>query len=155
MSFQIHALAAQQFQHLFPLSDEGLAEHNTRRILVQSKPGYPCRVSLQDAEIREQVILLNYEHQTGATPYRASHAIYVRCGVQQARPVAGAIPESLRHRLISVRAFDASHMMTNADVVEGTTLEQSIVAMFENDEVDYIHLHNAKPGCYAAYVTRA
>ncbi len=46
-------------------------------------------------------------------------------------------------------------MMTNADVVEGTTLEQSIVAMFENDEVDYIHLHNAKPGCYAAYVTRA
>jgi len=57
--------------------------------------------------------------------------------------------------LLSVRAFDASGMMTGADIVEGARLETLIARMLARGSVDCLHLHNAKPGCYAAMVKRA
>ncbi|GMG82330.1 DUF1203 domain-containing protein [Paralimibaculum aggregatum] len=155
MSFQIHALPAAQFSGLFALSDEALAARNMRRMVVRAKPGTPCRVSLADAEIGETVILLNHEHQPAASPYRASHAIFVREGAAQAVPSVGEVPEALATRLLSLRLFDAGHMMIGADVVDGAALPGAIDRAFEDAAVAYIHLHNAGPGCFAAAVTRA
>ena len=59
------------------------------RQTATTKPGFPCRVSLEDAEVGEQLILVNYEHQPSASPYRAAHAIFVRKGVEQAKPGVG------------------------------------------------------------------
>jgi hypothetical protein len=78
MSFQIHALPVETFKPLFGMSEQELARINAARIVVDEKPGYPCRVSLADAEVGETVILLNHEHQPAESPYRASHAIFVR-----------------------------------------------------------------------------
>lgn len=155
MSFQIHALPAEDFAGLFKLSDDELAERNACRQVVQSKPGTPCRVSMADAEVGETVILANYAHQPAQTPYKASHAIFVREGAPQARLAVGEVPEVLRSRLISLRLFDRHHMMIDADVVQGEGLAEAITTAFENDLVSYAHLHNAKPGCFAAAVTRA
>ena len=44
----------------------------------------------------------------------------------------GEIPEQLRKRLLSVRAFDASGMMVDADVIEGRLLEEMIGRFFAN-----------------------
>ena len=55
MGFQISALNVGQFTHLFDLDDEALAKNGVERMVVDSNPGYPCRVSLQDAEIGETV----------------------------------------------------------------------------------------------------
>ena len=155
MSFQIHALPAARFKPLFALSDRELAQSRAIRTVADSNPGYPCRVSLVDAEIGETVILLNFEHQSGDSPYRASHAIFVRENAEQAFPRAGTVPESLETRLISIRAFDQKHHMIDSDVVEGLHLSESIPATFQNPGVAYLHLHNARPGCFAARVTRA
>lgn len=155
VDFRVHALSAAGFQHLFALSDAELRALEARREIVKSKPGAPCRISLEDAEVGEEVILLHYEHQRESSPYRASHAIYVRRGVQQAKPAVNEIPALFAKRLMSVRAFDSSHSMIDADVVPGTELQHAIRTMFHNHAVAYIHLHNAKPGCYAARVTRA
>lgn len=155
MSFQIHALPAEQFKGIFDLSDEELKTQNAWRETVETKPGTPCRISLEDAEVGEEVILLNYFHQSDENPYKACHAIFVRKDVKQAHPKIDEIPSLFRHRVMSVRAFNPIHKMIDADVVEGTELEKSIETMFENPQVSYIHLHNAKPGCYAAKVTRA
>lgn len=155
MSFQIHALSASQFEPLFAMNDIELAKARASRVVVETKPGYPCRVSLADAEIGETVILLNFHHQTGESPYNATHAIFVRQNVEQAFPDIGIVPESIQTRLISVRAFDDKHFMINADVVKGVQLSESIQAIFQDKKVAYLHLHNAKPGCYAARVTRA
>ena len=155
MPFQIHALSADQFHHLFKMTDSELTARNARRQLVNSNPGTPCRVSLKDAEIGEEVILVHYEHQPEDTPYRASHGIFVRQGAQQAFPEQGQVPELFRHRLMSVRGFDKNHLMIDADAVEGVALEETINRLFENSDVEYLHLHNATPGCYAAKVTRA
>ena len=155
MSFQIHALPASEFEPLFKLSDSELKERQATRMIVDAKPGYPCRVSLEDAEIGETIILVNFEHQSGNTPYQATHAVFAREHVQQAFPDVGDIPEVLASRLISIRAFDDKHFMVDADVVDGSCLGEAIPAMLQDAKVAYLHLHNARPGCFAARVTRA
>ena len=61
----------------------------------------------------------------------------------------------LRSRLLSLRAFDRHSMMRAADVVHGSTVEPVIEQMLTDADVEYLHIHNAKPGCYAARVERA
>jgi hypothetical protein len=154
MSFRIHALPQTQFADLFSIPEQDLAAHRAIRRTTDAKPGFPCRVSLTDAEIGETVLLAHFIHQDAETPYRASHAVYVREGVTQAFPEPGEVPDFFAGRLISLRAFDTSHMMTGADVIEGDQLEGAITRMLSDPHVEYLHLHNAKPGCYLARVTR-
>ncbi len=155
MSFQIHALPSTQFEPLFAVSDGELAKVRATRMIVDAKPGYPCRVSLADAEIGETVILVNFEHQSADSPYKATHAIFVRENVEQAFPDVGTVPEVLETRLISIRAFDDNHYMIDADVIDGSNLSESIPVILQDPRVAYLHLHNAGAGCFAARVTRA
>ena len=154
MSFQIHALAHDQFDHLFAMSDAELANERAIRTTVTTSPGYPCRVSLSDASIGETVILVNFEHQANDSPFRSAHAIFVRENIKQARPEIDVVPELFNSRLISIRAFDDKHHIVKADVVDGACLKESIVKIFQHAKIEYLHLHNAKPGCYLAQVTR-
>jgi hypothetical protein len=112
-------------------------------------------VSLEDARVGETVYLLHYTHQAAATPFRASHAIYVREGVACAAVPPGEVPEMIRNRIISLRAFDASGMMVNADLAEGEVVATRIESLFQHPDTDYLHLHFAKQGCFAARVSRA
>lgn len=155
MTFQISALNVDQFSHLFGKDSDTLAQFGAERVVADTVPGYPCRVSLQDAEMGETVLLMNYEHQPASSPYRSSHAIFVREWADEARLDEGEVPMVLRQRLLSVRAFDDSGIMLDADVVDGQQLESLLHAMLANDAVTYLHLHNAKRGCYAARVDRA
>jgi hypothetical protein len=155
MDFQISALPLATFAPLFSLSDAELAKRNIVRQVVKESPGTPCRVSLQDAEPGERVLLLNYEHLPVTSPYRATHAIFVRENAVEAKPQVNEIPEVLGRRLISLRAYDAKGMMRAADVVQGREMRSVIETMFANPDVEYIHAHNAKPGCFAARIDRA
>ncbi len=154
MGFQISALNIDKFSHLFGQDQEALARLGVQRKVVDNNPGFPCRVSLRDAEVGEKVLLMNYEHQPMPTPFRSSHAIFVREWASQAIPDKNEVPEMFRHRLLSVRAFDASGMMIDADVIDGESLESLIEHMLANKSTNNLHIHNAKPGCYAALVER-
>jgi len=147
-------LEFEQFLPLFELSDAALAKIHMRRMIASKKPGYPCRVSLTDAEIGEELLLLPFEHQPAASPYRASGPIFVRKAAVPARIEPAVIPEYVSSRLMSVRAYDASHLMTDAVVCAGTETAAAIERMFRADEVAYIHLHNAKRGCFSCAVNR-
>jgi hypothetical protein len=72
-----------------------------------------------------------------------------------ARLEVNEIPQVARHRLMSVRAFDSNGFMLASDVVEGRDLENKIADFFANESVAYLHLHNAKPGCFSCRVDRA
>lgn len=155
MTFRILALDPAPFVPLFALSDADLAVRAIVRQTVTAKPGSPCRVSLADAEIGETVLLLNYEHLATLSPYRATHAIYVREGVAAAHLPAKAVPEAIARRLISLRAFDAAGMMLAAEVVAGTAVGSALDVAFGNPAVVHVDLHNAAPGCFAARAVRA
>jgi hypothetical protein len=154
MSFQFHALPADQFSSLFKFSDDELANIRARRMTVKSASGYPCRVSLKEANIGEAVMLLNFEHQPVSSPYKSSHAIFVRKNAEQAFPEIGEVPEIFDRRIISLRAFDGKHDLIDADLMNGSGLSEAILTIFKNNEVRYLHLHNAKPGCFLCRVTR-
>jgi len=154
MGFQISALDIEKFSHLFGQDREALARQGVQRMVVDNNPGFPCRVSLRDAEIGEKVLLMNYVHQPMATPFRSSHAIFVREWASPASPDKNEVPKMFRHRLLSVRAFDDAGMMIDADVIDGEKLESLIERMLANQSADNLHIHNAKLGCYAARVER-
>jgi hypothetical protein len=154
MDFRITGLSPEPFRHLYGLSDVALAAVGARRCTVDAKPGFPDRVELRDGEPGETMLLLNFTHQPAASPYRASHAIFVREGAERAFDASNEIPEVLRIRTLSVRAFDQAGDMLDADLVEGRELEGVIERMFQDSAVAYLQLHYAKRGCYAARVDR-
>ena len=154
MSFRISPLPPGEFLHLFELDDRELAALGARRIIVDARPGVPCRVSLADADPGEVAILVPFRHQAVDSPYRASGPIYVRQGAAPAAVAPGEVPEVLRTRLLSVRAYDREHLMIDADVVDGRQLETLVARLFANTAAAYLHVHFARPGCYACRVDR-
>jgi hypothetical protein len=112
-------------------------------------------VTLEDAEPGERVLLVHYVHQPADTPFRASHAVYVREGASRTASFVDEIPASLRARQLSVRAFDATDMMVDADLTDGTNLKALVERLLASDATAYLHVHYAKRGCYAARVDRA
>jgi hypothetical protein len=155
MSFQISGLPVAPFAALFGLSDPELAAHSAVRRTADTSPGFPCRVSMRDAEVGETLLLLNYEHLAVATPYRSRYAIFVRENAYEARVAVNEVPDVLRRRLLSLRAFDSHGMLLEADVADGRVIEPLIGRMLDRPEAAYLHVHNAKPGCFAARVDRA
>lgn len=155
MAFRISGLCPKPFQAFFGLPDDELAALGIKRYSVDAQPGFPDRIEMKDAEVGQRVLLLNHVHQPANTPYRASHAIFVREGAKQAYDAVDQIPESMRIRLLSLRAFSDDGMMIDADVAEGTALEPVIMRMFANPAVSYVHAHNAKQGCYSGRIDRA
>lgn len=154
MSYVITGLDPAPFRHLYGLTGRELAVHGAVRVIADAKPGYPCRVTLEDAEPGAAVLLVNHEHLPVDTPYRSRHAIFVAEGAEQPARYTAAIPEQLRLRLLSVRAFDADDMMIDAEVLDGTELEGEIGRMFADPRAAYLHVHNARRGCFAARVDR-
>ncbi|HEY1724419.1 MAG TPA: DUF1203 domain-containing protein [Steroidobacteraceae bacterium] len=155
MNFRVSGLAVGQFAPLFGLPEEALSARGVVRRIADCTPGFPCRISLRDADVGESVLLLNYEHLPVHSPYRSSHAIFVREFAIEATPAINEIPPVLHKRLLSARGFDDAGMMIEADVVEGSRLRLILDRLFDDARIRYVHLHNAKPGCFAARVDRA
>ena len=154
-SFQFVALPSKQFEPLFGMSDAELRAVNVRRMIADEKPGFPCRVSLADAEVGEIVLLVPFKHHDVSSPYRASGPIIIRRGAGTATPAVNEIPVMFTHRLLSLRAYDAAAMLVGAEIITGRELEIAIRNFLANDTVNYLHIHNARPGCYNCRVVRA
>ncbi len=157
MSYVVTGLPVEPFAPLFGLPDEALAARGVLRRRVDRTPGFPCRVTLQDALPGETVLLLNFEHQSADTAFRSRHAIYVRETAAQTARAVGAAPEALAVRTwLSVRAFDAAGMLLDAEVVPGAALEPAVERLLlARGDVAYLHVHSAGMGCYLARVDRA
>ncbi|HEX4153027.1 MAG TPA: DUF1203 domain-containing protein [Steroidobacteraceae bacterium] len=153
-SFQLSGIPYDSFAPLFALSDPELSRLNARRMFADARPGFPCRVSLADAEIGEELLLLPFEHQPAVSPYRSSGPIFVRKAAVRAVMEPAVVPDYVRTRLMSVRAYDATHQMIEARVVPGTEAAGVIEEMFSRREAAYIHLHNAARGCFSCAVQR-
>ena len=154
MSFVVTGLAPEPFASLCGADEATLAAAGAIRFQVDAKPGFPCRISLEDAEPGETVLLLNHEHQAADTPYRASHAIYVREAAGAQARFENRLPPALADRLLAIRAYDDLDMMIEADVIEGRDAIPLIERLIADPRTAYIHAHNARRGCFAARIDR-
>lgn len=154
MSFRVSGLDPNQFAPLFSVAEAELAARGIHRERVAAKPGAPCRITLDDAETDEVVLLLNYEHQPANSPYRQQGPIFVR---EHGDQFVGfdLIPPALARRPLSLRGFDAAGMMVEAELADGAGAAALIERVFANPHVAYIHAHYARRGCYAALFERA
>ena len=122
--------------------------------VADRKPGYPCRVCLEDAEPGEPMLLFSYSPFNRPRPYRNIGPIFIhgdRCSPYRD---SGAVPSQLRHRLLALRAYDESDLMVGADIVDGTEVEALIQRLFGDSRAKYIHVHNARAGCFACQLER-
>ena len=154
-NFQIKALPGAEFASLFELDNQELEEKGAMRMTVDKKLAFPCRVSLEDGEIGDEVILLAYQHHKTNSPYQSRGPIFVKKNAATAMPAVNEIPKLLLHRLLSIRKYDKNGMMKASLVTEGKFLREVLMESFNNQEIDYVHIHNAKPGCYMCEVIRA
>jgi hypothetical protein len=81
-------------------------------------------------------------------------AIFVRKGDETYDKI-DEVPEQLRQRTLAVRAFDGKGMMVGFELVDGRELETAIGKLLKQANAEYLHIHYAAPGCYAARVDRA
>jgi hypothetical protein len=155
MSFRITGLSPEPFIHLYGMDDATLRAQGVEPCIADSAPGYPDRITLCDAQPGQRVLLLNFVHQPADNPYRASHAIFVLEGATRAHDAVDRVPQALRVRPLSLRAFDRDDRMVDADIVDGIALEGLIERLLGQPRVAYAHAHYARRGCYAALITRA
>lgn len=153
--FQISGLPLEAFTDLLTQDEAELKKLGARRMVADKKPGFPCRVSLVDAEPGEELLLVPFTHHDVNSPYRAAGPIFVRVKARTVKLPVNEIPAMLSSRLLSLRGYDSAGMMVVCDVVEGSELKDVLSRFFEDTRVDYIHIHNARPGCFNCRVDRA
>ncbi len=155
MTYRITGLAPQNFAALIGADDVTLARHHAVRVMATHKPGFPCRITLEDAEPGESLILINHISHDVATPYRSAYAIYIREGADRSAAYIDALPPVFEGRALGLRAFDSEGMLRNAALALPGQADAQIKALFEAQEIAYIDAHNAAHGCFAARVERA
>lgn len=154
MNFIIESLDYKHFEYLSKLNEDELIQKNIVKQLVDKKPSFPCRITLEDAEIGEEVFLLNFVFHAVNSPYKASGPIYIRPHKEQKFCEINEIPSLFLTRIISLRGYNHKQMLIFAEVFEGKELKNKIQKAFENQEIEYLHIHNAKFGCYFAQAKR-
>jgi hypothetical protein len=152
--WRLSGLDPSGFEPFFDLSDAALAKLGALRRIADADFGFPCRVSLEDAPVGAELLLLHHEHHAASSPYRASGPIFVRRGAARKELAAGEVTPYVTRRLISLRAYDRDAIMIDASVREGVDVASALDALFAERNVAYVHLHNAKRGCYSCCASR-
>lgn len=153
MTYRIKGLEPAPFAPLFELDDAQLEARGMTRMTVDT-PNFPCRISLRDCEIGDEVILLNHVSHDGDNPYRASHAIFVSRSAREPAEYADSVPPALDRRILSLRAFDEQGMMVDAALAQPGEADPAIRRLLANPAATHIDAHNAIRGCFAARIDR-
>ncbi len=153
MTYRIEGLNPADFAAFFAMEDALLAQHQAVRVRANG-PGFPCRVSLEDAQVGENLILLNHVSHDVATPYRSAYAIYVREAAMEASVFIDETPPVFDGRPIALRAFDNAGMLKAAVLAMPGQANEKIRELFDDAAIAYIHAHNAAHGCFSARIER-
>lgn len=154
MGFTIRGLDPARFRDLYGMDAVALAGRLARRVVVDAAFGYPDRVGMRDAAIGETLLLVHHVHQPAATPYRASHAVFVREGAEQVAECTNQVPPMLARRMLARHGFDREDTMTAAELVPGEAAAHMIEHLLARRDVTYLHAHFAVHGCFAVRIDR-
>ena len=85
-TFQFYALPVAVAEAIYRGDSTGVDVHE---VTADAHPGYPCRLSLEDATVGETLYALSYEHQAAQNPYRASGPYFRSPGAAAGRTRPG------------------------------------------------------------------
>jgi len=121
---------------------------------VADDGGFPCRHCLTDAVPGETMLLFSHSPFTSGGPYREFGPIYVHERTCTRRAPSAEIPEQLRRRLLALRGYDRDGNMVAADVVDGKEMDPLVQSFLAREDVAFVHVRNARPGCFACAIVR-
>jgi hypothetical protein len=116
----------------------------------------PCRHCLAEAKVGEKVLLGSYHFGRPHGVYWTPSPIFVHADGCERFEQADVVPEIVRNRLVSVRAYDADDMCIYelGDVCDGTEVERLLDRALVDRRTDYVNIHTARPGCFLCRVAR-
>lgn len=154
MDYVIEGIDPAPFATMFGLGETELAARGAVRMVADTTPGYPCRVSLEDAAPGTAMLLVNHISRPAEGPYRASHAIFVTEGAQAPARYVNALPPVFGPRVLSLRGFGADGMMVAALLAQPGEAEAALRALLADERIVEVDVHNAVRGCFAARARR-
>jgi len=144
-TFILHALPAGEVDTAAPVT--------VRKTAADREP---CRRCLHDATPGERLALTSYDPFLVRSPYAGEGPVFVHAdGCERFAGEPGALSEQVGGRVLSVRAYDADAMLTEATVLAGERFRERAEELLEDPEVEFLHVHFAGPGCFAFRVDRA
>jgi hypothetical protein len=155
MAYRIEGLPPAAFDGLVGTSDGELAAQRAVRVTADKPGAYPCRITLEDAEPGEALLLLNHVSHDVDGPFRASHAIFVREGAAAPGRFEDEVPPMLDRRMVSLRGFDAAGMMRAGLLAAPGEADARIRDLFADTDIATIHAHTAAYGCFLARIERS
>jgi hypothetical protein len=152
-SFQILALPVAVAEHVRRSRSDPWGNRDIGATPVVEAHSAPCRVCLRDAAVGDEVLLFGYSPFVTPGPYRTVGPIFVHAA--PCPPFAGAtVPDALRRRLLSVRAHGRDGRMLDAEVTPGDGLAALAGRLLAGPDVLELHVHHARPGCFACRIVR-
>ncbi len=133
---------------------EALIAAGAIRMTVDKPNAFPCRVSLEDAEPGAEVLLLNFVSADVDTPFRASHAIFIKEDAAEAPLYKDMTPPFMAGRATSLRGFDNAGMIRAATLAQPGDADAGLRELFENEEIVHVDIHAAAWGCFLARAER-
>ena len=133
---------------------ESLIARGAVRVTADKPDAFPCRITLDDAAPGDRLLLLNHVSADVPTPFRASHAIFIRKGAKQARQYRDEMPPFIMRRAVSLRGFDGKGMIRAASLAQPGEAEPMLRQLLDEEEILHVDIHAAAWGCFLARAER-
>jgi len=129
--------------------------YSIRRLDAQDS--YPCRHCLREATAAHGMLLLSHQAPKPKSVYGHATAIFLCAQECQRFDAPDTVPDIVRNRHVSLRAFDAQGMMLYDanELVPGSGHDAAIRRILGRDDVAYVNAHTAKAGCLLCHIERA
>lgn len=151
LNYRIVPLATEVAETAQRTAALGTADHAV--LLAASPTGYPCRHCLRWATPGERVILFPFASVPPGHAYSETGPIFVHAEPCARYADTATFPSAFREGRV-LRAYDSTHQMIDAAVVDDEEPEAVIEKLLQNPETDFIHVRSATRGCYTMGIER-
>ncbi len=154
MTYLIAGLDPAPFQPLFAMDETQLAANRATLQRASASHGFPCRVSLRDADEGDELLLVHHVNHDVETPYRNAFAVFVRRAAREPAVFFDECPPVFAGRPLAMRGYTATGNLHAARLAMPGEADETIRDMLDDPAIAYIDAHNAAHGCFAARVQR-
>ena len=113
-----------------------------------------CRFCLSDGGPEHKHILFSYSPVENINPYAEVGPVYIHDDCEKYVDVY-AVPHDLTTRkYLTIRGYSAEQNLIKGYMAKGNEIEETIYKLFDNTEVESIHINDASSGCYFLKIVR-
>jgi hypothetical protein len=127
-------------------------------IRLMDEPDAPCRVCLRNARAGEPVLLGSWHLKRPRGIYWTPSPIFVHARTCAPFGMPDTVPDIVRGRMVSVRAYGGEGDMCLYDLGhagDGDGIEAPLARALDDRRTSFVNIHTARPGCLLCRVERA